>query len=103
MRFLANELKASSKTNKNSEPSPETRHKNMKTNHDEIGYLLKWTRKEESIRAISETLKPPGGIDDVHILSGSLGTIVSIPFRNPFISDGFFKGIISILSPYMII
>ena len=56
---------------------------------------------KEALDLFFETasLKPAGRIDDVHNLSGSLSTALSIPLRNPFISEICLRGIISILLP----
>ncbi len=67
--------------------------------NDKIGRLLKGTGKERGVGTFGEILKPAGRIDNVHHLSGSLTTVVSIPLRKPFISKMALRGIISILLP----
>ena len=66
---------------------------------DKIRRFLKWMGKERRIGTVREILKPSGRVDHVHSRSGSLSTVVSIPLRNPFISEIVFRGIISILLP----
>jgi len=66
---------------------------------NKICCFLKRAGKKGGVGTIRKVFKSAGRIYYVHNLSGSLSTVVSIPFRKPLISESFLREIISILLP----
>jgi hypothetical protein len=65
-----------------------------------LGYLHKTHAIKTLETAVLRILQPATGIDQVHTRSTSQFTVVSIPFKNPRILWGAFKGINSIRFSY---